>query len=92
MHTKQFLSPADVARELDISTSTVLRLIHSGDLPAIAVSARIYRIPTASFEMYKAGTLTRPTTAPLGGSKARPEIGRGERLPAAAHRPLARAR
>lgn len=92
MHMKQFLSPAEVARELDISTSTVLRLIHSGDLPAIAVSARIYRIPVASFEMYKAGTLTRPAIAPLGGSRPRPEIGRAERLPAATHRPLARAR
>ena len=92
MHMKQFLSPADVARELDISTSTVLRLIHSGDLPAIAVSARIYRIPVATFEMYKAGTLTRPAMAPLGGPRRRPDIGRGERLPTATHRPLARAR
>ena len=66
MHMKQFLSPADVARELDISTSTVLRLIHAGDLPAIAVSARIYRIPMASFEMFTAGTLTQPAMAPLG--------------------------
>ena len=92
MHMKQFLSPADVARELDISTSTVLRLIHSGDLPAIAVSARIYRIPVATFEMYKAGTLTRPAMAPLGGPRPRPDIRRGERLPAATHGPLARAR
>ena len=92
MHMKQFLSPADVARELDISTSTVLRLIHSGDLPAIAVSARIYRIPVASFEMYKAGTLTRRTIAPLGGPRPRPEIGRGEQLPAVTHPPLARTR
>ncbi len=92
MHTKQFLSPADVARELDISTSTVLRLIHAGDLPAIAVSARIYRIPAASFEMYKSGTLTRPAMAPLGGPKSRPEIGRGERLPNATPLPVARAR
>ncbi len=92
MHMKQVLSPADVARELDISTSTVLRLIHSGDLPAIAVSARIYRIPVASFEMYKAGTLTRPAIAPVGGPRPRPEIGRAEPLPAVKHRPLTRAR
>lgn len=92
MHMKQYLSPADVARELDISTSTVLRLIHAGDLPAIAVSARIYRIPVATFEMYKAGTLTRPAMAPLGGPRPRPDLGRGERFPAATPRPLARAR
>src|SRR5665811_1216088 len=57
MHKKQFLSPADVAQELDISSTTVLRMIHSGELPAILVSDRIYRIPGASFAMYKAGTL-----------------------------------
>ena len=57
MQEKQFLSPADVARQLAVSPSTVLRMIHSGELPAIVVSERIYRIPAASFEMYTAGTL-----------------------------------
>ena len=83
MQNKQFLSPSDVARELSISSSTVLRMIHSGALPAIAVSERIYRIPTASFEMYKAGTLRTPEPAPVGPVKQRPRLGSAERLPTA---------
>ncbi len=81
MHRKQFLSPADIARELGISSTTVLRMIHSGELPAIVVSERIYRIPIKSFDMYKAGTLRATEAAPLGGVKPRPRLGHGERLP-----------
>lgn len=96
MQTKQFLSPADVARELAISSTTVLRMIHSGELPAILVSDRIYRIPAASFEMYKAGTLRAAALAPVGGVKRRPRLGQGELLPRADGTPrdeaLARAR
>ena len=83
MQKKQFLSPADVARELAISSTTVLRMIHSGELPAILVSDLIYRIPAASFEMYKAGTLRAAALAPVGGVKPRPRLGQGEPLPAA---------
>jgi excisionase family DNA binding protein len=83
MQPKRFLSPADIADELGISSTTVLRMIHSGELPAIRVSDRIYRIPAASFEMYKAGTLRVATAAPLGGVKRRPRLGQGELLPAA---------
>lgn len=81
MHEKQFLSPAEVAAELSVSTSTVLRLIHTDHLPAIAVSERIYRIPVASFEMFKAGTLRKAEPAPLGRRKPRPQLGEGERFP-----------
>ncbi len=80
MQEKQFLSPCDVARELSISSSTVLRMIHSGELPAIAVSERIYRIPTVTFERYKAGTLRTPELAPVGHVKKRPRLGSAERL------------
>lgn len=81
MQVKPFLSPRDVAQELGISSATVLRLIHAGSLPAILVSERIYRIPNASFEMYKAGTLRPTTSAPLGGTGPRPRLGEGETLP-----------
>jgi excisionase family DNA binding protein len=84
MHRQQprlFLSPAEIAQELGISSTTVLRMIHNGELPAIRVSERIYRIPAASFEMFKAGTLKVPDVAPLGPGKRRPRLGRGERLP-----------
>ena len=42
-------------------------MIHCGELPAILVSERIYRIPGASFERYKAGGLRTPGVAPEGG-------------------------
>jgi excisionase family DNA binding protein len=83
MHGKQFLSPSEIATELGISSTTVLRLIHAGELPAIRVSERIYRIPNASFEMYKAGTLQTPEVSPLGGRRPRPVLGKGEELPTA---------
>jgi excisionase family DNA binding protein len=78
---KPFLSPADVAEELGVSSSTVLRMIHSGQLPAILVSERIYRIPGASFERYKAGELRTPGVAPEGSLKPRPRLAAGESLP-----------
>jgi len=81
MHERQFLTPAEIARELAISSATVLRLIHSGHLPAIQVSERIYRVPISSLEMYKAGSLRVAEVAPMGGSQPRPKLGRGERLP-----------
>ena len=83
MQRKAFLTPADIAAELDISSSTVLRKIHAGEIPAIAVSDRIYRIPSASFELYKARRLRQAEMAPLGSRKPRPQIGEGERLPTA---------
>lgn len=81
MHEKPFLTPADVAAELAISTSTVLRKIHAGEIPAIAVSERIYRIPSAGFELFKAGRLRSAEIARLGGVRPRPHIGAGETLP-----------
>jgi excisionase family DNA binding protein len=83
MQKKQFVSPADVAQELDISTATVLRIIHAGSLPAIRVWERIYRIPGASFEMYKAGRLRTPTAASSRRVKKQPQLGEGEAMPAA---------
>ncbi len=84
MQRKQFLTPAEVALELSISTSTVLRKIHTHEIPAIAVSDRIYRIPVASFELYKAGRLVAAQPAPLGRPRPRRRIGEGEARPVAA--------
>jgi len=83
MQKKQFLTPAEVAAELSISPATVIRLIHKGDLPAIHVSERIYRVPAASFEMYKTGTLRTVTAAPLRSVKRQPRVGEHETLPEA---------
>lgn len=92
MQKKPFLSPADVAQELDISSTTVLRMIHAGELPAIHVSDRIFRIPHASFERFKSGTLRTADPAPIGGTKPRPRLGQGESLPKARTSAAARAR
>ncbi len=87
MQDKQFLSPNEIASELSVSTSTVLRLIHEQRLPAIRVSERIYRIPVAAFEKYKAGELESPSRARVSPeTKRRPRIGAGESLPEAAGR------
>ena len=40
MQKKPFLTPADIALELDISTSTVLRKVHAGEIPAIRRALR----------------------------------------------------
>lgn len=81
MHTKQFVSPSEVAGELDVSTATVLRLIHAGALPAIRVSERIYRIPIASFEIYKAGALRGQPPIRVRRVAEQPKLGEGEDLP-----------
>lgn len=90
MHQKPFLTPADIAQELDISTTTVMRKIHAGEIPSIAVSARIYRVPAASYELYKAGRLRSAEAAPMGGRQPRPRIGEGEPVPDASRVTLAR--
>ena len=85
MQDKQFLSPNEIASELSVSASTVLRLIHEQRLPAIRVSERIYRIPVAAFEKYKAGALESPTPARISPEVSnRPRIGAEEPLPEAA--------
>lgn len=83
MQKKQFLTPADVAAELSISPATVIRLIHKGELSAIHVSERIYRVPAASFEMYKTGKLRTVTPAPLRSVRRQPRLGEHETLPEA---------
>jgi excisionase family DNA binding protein len=55
MTERRFLTPAEAATILRVSTDTVLRLISAGTLPAIRVSPRLIRIPTPAFEAYQAG-------------------------------------
>lgn len=47
----ELLTPAEVARRLGMSRSTVLRRITDGDLHAIKVGSH-HRIPLAEFERY----------------------------------------
>ncbi len=53
---KRFYSPQEAAEILDVSSSTVLNLIHSGQIPATRVSERIYRISVPALERFAAGS------------------------------------
>jgi excisionase family DNA binding protein len=79
--SERYLTPAEAAADLRVSTDTVLRLISAGTLPAIRVSPRIIRIPRPAFERFREGrqpkrrrVVTRPTAE-------EPALGAGERLP-----------
>jgi excisionase family DNA binding protein len=50
----RYLTPSEAAAQLRVSTDTILRLITSGELPAIRVSARIIRIPVPAFLVFQA--------------------------------------
>lgn len=56
---KRYLTPSEVASALRVSPDTVLRLIARGDLPAIRISERIYRIPAPAFARYERGAVKR---------------------------------
>jgi excisionase family DNA binding protein len=53
---KRFYTPAEAAEILNVSSTTVMNRIHAGELPAVRVSERIYRIPIPAFERFVAGT------------------------------------
>lgn len=72
---ERYLTPSEAAIELRVSTDTILRLISSGELPALRVSPRIIRIPVPAFVAFQAGhpperravvRRKRPTEAQLG--------------------------
>ncbi len=52
---KRFYTPQEAADLLQVSSTTVMHLIHSGRLPATKVSERIYRISIPAFERFVAG-------------------------------------
>jgi excisionase family DNA binding protein len=87
---KRYLTPKEVADELSVSPDTVLRLIGRGDLPAVKVSERLYRIPVSAFERYLAGPVRRRTVV-YREVDALPDLGAGEALIEEARKPLARA-
>jgi len=49
----RFLTVAEVATELRVSTMTVYRLIHSGEMQAVRVG-RSYRVPEAALDRFLA--------------------------------------
>ena len=78
---KRFFSPAEAAEILDVSSTTVMRLIHDGRLPALRVSERIYRIPVPAFERFQSGDVAVPFETEVRRTEAKPRIGADERLP-----------
>ncbi len=77
----RYLTPTEAATELRVSTDTVLRLIASGDLPALRVSPRIIRIPVPAFAAFQAGR--KPARRAVVRHRRRSEItlGAGESKP-----------
>lgn len=49
-----YVTVAEVAEELRVSSQTVYRLIARGELPALHLGHRTYRIPTEDYAAYKA--------------------------------------
>ena len=51
----RYFTIKEAAERLAISHDTVSRLIARGELPAIRVSQRLYRIPAPALERYESG-------------------------------------
>jgi excisionase family DNA binding protein len=51
----RYFTIKEAAERLAISHDTVSRLIGRGELPAIRVSERLYRIPAPALERYESG-------------------------------------
>lgn len=54
-----FLSVADVAEVLYVSKMTVYRMVENGELPALKINKRTYRIRQEDLDAYIAANMTR---------------------------------
>jgi excisionase family DNA binding protein len=81
MEEPRFLTPAEAAAELRVSSDTILRLINSGELPAIRISQRIIRIPRPAFEFFRSGRKPTRRKVILVGSEEELQPGAGEGIP-----------
>jgi len=52
---ERYYTIKEAAERLRVSHDTISRLINSGDLAAVRVSQRLYRIPTPALERYESG-------------------------------------
>lgn len=52
---KRYFTISEAADRLVVSHDTILRLVHSGKLPAVQVSERLYRIPRPALDRFESG-------------------------------------
>lgn len=80
MADRRYFTIKEAAERLRVSHDTVSRLIASGTLPAIRVSARLYRIPSPSLARFETGApVTQRRVVRRRGAAGVP-IGTGERI------------
>lgn len=53
--SERYSTIKEAAERLRVSHDTISRLISSGELPAIRVSRRLYRIPSPALDRYESG-------------------------------------
>lgn len=78
---KRYYTPAEAAAILDVSSSTVLRMIADGRLFAVRVSPRVFRIPIPTFNRFVSGEKMPDFKVPVRHVDRLPERGEGEVLP-----------
>jgi len=54
---QRYYTPREVAEQLRVSPTTVMKLIHDGRLYAVRVSERIYRVPVGAIQRLQSGML-----------------------------------
>ena len=62
--THQYVTPAEIADELRITRMTVHRMIKRGELPALILGPRTYRIPAQAYADYKTRLHEQAAAAP----------------------------
>ena len=86
---KRYRTPREAAAELSVSPDTILRLIGRGELPAVRISDRLYRIPVPAFERYLRGPVTRRRVV-YRRVHDLPDYGEGEEIPTEGATPVGR--
>lgn len=78
---KLYYTPQEVAERLSVSSDTIMRRIHSGELPAVRVSERVYRVPIVAFDRWASGFRPVRRAVRVRRTTREIEIAADERLP-----------